>query len=336
MPERRTLTEAEREASGWIVRIKAHDATEAEREAFEAWRNADPANAAAYAKMERTWGLVASMQHLKGRAAANDAAPPRHTWTRPAIALAASAVLAIGALYWFTRSPTAAPGQHYVTAPAEIRTITLADGSTITLSGAGEASIGIGDNERRVQLTAGSALFDVQHDESRPFIVETPQGDIRVLGTEFVVRIAGDKVRTTVLRGSVSGAAQRSGLFAGQSEPVTAQINEEIVLSEGNAELIEINAEVIPRRLAWRENMLAFDGETLNEAIAEVSQQTGWQFELADPSLGDERVGGYVHADPEAFIELMSSSLNVEARREGERRVVLSRRADPQPPVREH
>ncbi len=72
--------------------------------------------------------------------------------------------------------------------------------------------------------------------------------------------------------------------------------------------------------------MLAFDGETLNEAIAEVSRQTGWQFELADPAIGEMRVGGYVHADPEAFIELLSSSLDLEVRREGERRVTLARR----------
>lgn len=40
--------------------------------------------------------------------------------------------------------------------------------------------------------------------------------------------------------------------------------------------------------------MLAFDGEPLNEAIAEVSRQTGWRFELQDPALGEMRVGGYV------------------------------------------
>lgn len=104
-------------------------------------------------------------------------------------------------------------------------------------------------------------------------------------------------------------------------------MNEEIVLADGGAELIPIAAEAVPRRLAWRDNMLAFDGETLSEAIALVSQQTGWTFELADPSLGDERVGGYVHADPEAFIDLMSSSLNLEARRDGNRRVILARRS---------
>ncbi|MBY0566005.1 MAG: FecR domain-containing protein [Hyphomonadaceae bacterium] len=328
MPGRRTLTEAERQASDWIVRMNGEPSA-AERAEFEAWRSADPANAAAFEALQRTWSKIAGNPALKGQAGANDIAPRHNSWARPVIAIAASALMAIGGLYWFTRSPTPVPGQHYVTAPAEIRTITLNDGSTITLSGAGEASVAIEENERRVHLTAGSALFDVVHDERRPFIVETPQGDIRVLGTEFVVRIAGDTVRTTVLRGSVSGAADRGGLLGGQSATVTAQVNEEIVLSQGNAELVEINAEAIPRRLAWRDNMLAFDGETLNQAIAEVSQQTGWQFELSDPSLGAERVGGYVHADPEAFIELMSTSLNLQAEREGERRVILSRRTAP-------
>ncbi len=64
--------------------------------------------------------------------------------------------------------------------------------------------------------------------------------------------------------------------------------------------------------------MLAFDGDTLNEAIAEVSRQTGWTFELADPDLGEMRVSGCVASDPEALIGLF------QARREGERRVVLS------------
>jgi len=329
MPNRQTLTRAEREASGWIVRIKAHDATERDRIDFQTWLDADPDHPKAYAKLERTWGAVQSLQHLKGSIAANDTAPrPRRSWTLSAAAIAACALLAIGAGVWFTRAPSSfAPSEHYATAPAEVRTITLAEGSTITLSGAGEVSIAISDTERRVELTRGYALFDVVHDESRPFIVETPQGDIRVLGTEFVVRITGDEVRTTVLRGSVSGAAQRPGLFSSESAPVTARVNEEIVLSAGNAELIPISTDVIPRRLAWRDGMLAFDGETLNEAIAQVSQQTGWQFELADPSLGEMRVGGYVRAEPEAFIELMSSSLNLEAHREGERRVILSRRS---------
>lgn len=328
MPERRTLTEAEREASGWIVRIKAHDATDAERLEFEAWRNADPANAAAYAKMERTWSVVASMQHLKGRTAANDGAPKRTTWRTPALAIAASAVFAIGALAWFMQEPASITAEHVQTAPGELRTITLADGSTIELGAGSQVSLEVTDTERRVELTSGYALFDVTHDAERPFVVHTPRGDIRVLGTSFVIRVSEDQVRTTVLRGSVSGAAARTGILSmlGPREPVTAQASEEIVLNGEGAQVVAIATEIIPRRLAWQDHMLAFDGETLNEAIAEVSRQTGWTFELADPDLGEMRVGGYVAADPEAFIGLVSASLNLEARRQGDRRVVLSRR----------
>lgn len=328
MPERRTLTEAEREASGWIVRIKAHDVTDAERRQFETWRNADPANARAYTKMEHTWGLVASMQHLKGRAAASDTAPGRPRWRAPALAIAASALLAIGALAWFMAEPATTTAENVQTAPGELRTITLADGSTIELSGGSEVSLQVTENERRVELTSGYALFDVTHDPERPFVVHTPRGDIRVLGTSFVIRVSETQVRTTVLRGSVSGAAARTGLLSvlGSGQPVTAAANQEILLDEGGAQVVAIAADVIPRRLAWQQHMLAFDGETLNEAIAEISRQTGWTFELADPDLGEMRVGGYVAADPEAFIGLLSSSLNLDARREGERRVVLSRR----------
>jgi transmembrane sensor len=327
MPSRQTLTRAEREATGWIVRIKAHDASEADRRDFQSWLDADPDHPKAYAKLERTWGAVQSLQHLKGRAAANDTAPrARRSWTLPAAAIAACALLAIGAGIWFTRAPSPfAPSEHYATAPAEVRTITLADGSTITLSGAGEASIAISESGRRVELTRGYALFDVTHDPTRPFVVHTPEGDITVLGTSFVVRIADGEVRTTVLRGTVSGAAER-GLFGADRGSVTARANEEIVLNDDGAALVAIAAEAIPRRLAWRDNMLAFDGETLSEAIDEVSRQTGWTFELADPEIGEMRVGGYVAADPEAFIELLSSSLNLEASREGDNRVKLSRR----------
>jgi transmembrane sensor len=328
MPERRTLTEAEREASGWIVRIKAHDVTKRERQEFETWVNANPEHAKAYAKLERTWAVVASMQHLKGQVAANESAPKRSTWRAPAMAIAASALLAIGAFAWFAQQPPAVTAQQVETAPGELRTITLADGSSIELSGGSQASLQVTDDERRVELFSGYALFDVTHDPERPFVVHTPRGDIRVLGTSFVIRVSETQVRTTVLRGSVSGAASRTGLLSvlGPRDAVTAEVNQEILLDDEGAQVVAIAAEIIPRRLAWQEHMLAFDGETLNEAIAEVSRQTGWTFDLADPELGAMPVGGYVAADPEAFIQLMSLSLNLDARRDGERRVVLTRR----------
>jgi transmembrane sensor len=326
MPDRRTLSKAERQATSWIVRVKAHDVTERDRQDFQSWLAADPEHVTAYAKLERTWGLIAGNPALKGLAGAETppAPMPRHLKAL-ALAIAAAAVLALGGYAWVAHQ-SAPPAQHIATEPGALRTITLADGSTIELSGASEAVLAVGEHERRVELLEGHALFDVTHDSGRPFVVETPQGDIRVLGTQFVVRIAGDTVRTTVLRGAVLGVADSQGLFSGHSGRVTAHMNEEIILSAGNAELIEISAEAIPRRLAWRENMLAFDGESLADAIAEVAQQTGWRFELADPELGQLRVGGYIAADPDAFLTLLTTSLHLTVAHVGERHVVISGR----------
>jgi transmembrane sensor len=328
MSGRRTLTEAERQASDWIVRMRG-DPSAREREQFNTWLSADPAHRTAYEALERTWEKIASNPSLKGRVAANDTTPTRPSWRAPVLAIAASALLAIGAVAWFMAEPATTTAENVQTAPGELRTITLADGSTIELSGGSEVSLRVTERERRVELSSGYALFDVAHNPERPFVVHTPRGDIRVLGTSFVIRIGEAQVRTTVLRGRVSGAAARPGLLSvlGLRGAVTAEINQEILLDDEGAQVVAIAAEVIPRRLAWQEHMLAFDGETLSEAIAEVSRQTGWRFELADPELGNERVGGYVRADPEAFIELMSSSLNLEARRDGERRVILWRRS---------
>ena len=327
MSERRTPTRAERQASNWIVRMKAHDVTDRDRRAFEQWRAAAPEHAEAYAKLERTWAVVASLDHLKGSAgvgAERSARPPR--FVKAAIAVT-GALMAAGVIMWVAL-PTPPSGEHYAPRPAEIRTIALTDGSSLVLSAGAEATVLLTGDERRIDLVSGSALFDVTHDAERPFIVHTPKGDISVLGTSFVIRVSADRVTTTVLRGSVRGAAPRIrvlGLVATR-ETVTAGANEEITFADAHAEVTPISVEAIPRRLAWREGMLAFDGETLSEAIAEVSQQTGWQFELADAELGQMRVGGYVRADAEAFIELLSSSFNLEATRKGERQIVLSRR----------
>jgi transmembrane sensor len=329
MTGQRTLTKAERQASAWIVRMNAHDVSDKDRQAFEAWLIADPAHARAYAALRRTWEAIANNPNLKGRVGAEAArSASARGKTAPALAIAAAAALAIGGAAWLTNQ-TSETAQHIETAPGSLRTITMADGSTIELSGASEATLRTSDRERRVVLAQGYALFDVTHDPNRPFLVETPQGEIRVLGTAFVVHVGQHAVRTTVLRGSVSGAAERAGLLSvfGPRQTVTAEANQEIVLDGEGASIVPIAAETIPRRLAWQDGMLAFDGETLDEAIAEVSRQTGWRFDLDDAELGRMRVAGYVSAEPEAFLSLLQSSLGLNARRIEARHVALSRAA---------
>ena len=63
---------------------------------------------------------------------------------------------------------------------------TLPDGSSVQLNSGAKIEYPsvFKKNLRRVKLS-GEAVFDVEHDESCPFVVETFASDIRVLGTKF-------------------------------------------------------------------------------------------------------------------------------------------------------
>ena len=83
-----------------------------------------------------------------------------------------------------------------MTATGESRTVTLADGSQVNLSGGSAIGVDITSEERRVRLLSGEAFFDVAHDAARPFTVEAGEARIVVLGTAFDVAL--DPSATTV------------------------------------------------------------------------------------------------------------------------------------------
>ena len=91
--------------------------------------------------------------------------------------------------------------------PGQITTITLSDGTVVHLNADSriEYPAVFYGNERRVRLE-GEAIFDVEHDERKPFIVETFRYDVRVLGTKFDVVAEEDEglFSTALLEGKVS------------------------------------------------------------------------------------------------------------------------------------
>jgi ferric-dicitrate binding protein FerR (iron transport regulator) len=122
--------------------------------------------------------------------------------------------------------------------------ITLSDGSKIWLNAetAIRYPVAFHGTERRVELLAGEAYFEVQRNEKMPFIVEKDGYSIRVLGTKFNVRAyanEGNSV-TTLLEGSVKVATGESNsqskmLSPGQMAIVRDQ-SSEISVGQADAE----------------------------------------------------------------------------------------------------
>lgn len=89
------------------------------------------------------------------------------------------------------------------TGRGEMKTVRLADGTTLRLDGATRLSVRYGSAAREIMLADGAAFFDVSHDPARPFTVHAGDGAVRVLGTAFKVDRTAGRMEVAVYRGAV-------------------------------------------------------------------------------------------------------------------------------------
>jgi ferric-dicitrate binding protein FerR (iron transport regulator) len=142
--------------------------------------------------------------------------------------------------------------------------IRLADGTQVWLNAGSSITYPVAFTgiERRIQLK-GEAYLDVSHNASRPFIVQTGDLTIQVLGTGFNVDAyaTGDPVKVTLLKGSVKlfNKNASSLLKPGQQ----ASIKEEIRISN-NVDLDDV--------LAWKNNKFIFDNSSIQQIMRQLEQ----------------------------------------------------------------
>ena len=214
-------------ARDWIVELSGAPSDDA-RQRLEAWLAADPRHRAAYERTKALWDDAAQLRELDSlidqdlgmdkRASDHGAdlspslakAVPnrRRRFLAPLAAAAAAAALVVAALpALLLRSGTEAPAVTYAqtaaTQIAEIRELTLPDGSIVTVGARSEIDVTFTDGARRVGLISGEAFFDVAPDAERPFIVQAGATEVQVLGTQFDVSRSEDRVRVAVLEGVV-------------------------------------------------------------------------------------------------------------------------------------
>lgn len=326
MGERSDLSQAEEEAGRWLVRLESPDVSLDDHRRFRAWLDASPEHRIAYEALSRTWDRLDALRTLPRE-------PLRRPIGRRTLALAGlGAIAAVFAGVLILRGTALdPPDATYATAAGERETVRLADGSTVELDAGTRITVRFAADRRDVQLETGAALFDVARDAERPFTVETAYGAVRVHGTSFLVKLGSANMRATIIEGVVEGQARRRGLLSGLAQnsdttPAIARANQELTFASASVSVADIAPQTAQRRLAWRDGMLAFDGETLAEAAAEVERQTGARFSFADPTLRDLRVGGYIDArDSAAFTQLLRESLGVGAEPNADGVIVLRR-----------
>ena len=116
----------------------------------------------------------------------------------------------------------------------------------------------------------GEAVFTVAKDATRPFIVRTPAGSVRVTGTTFSVRndpAAAVSLEVLVVEGSVPvRPSDTTATPAGG--PFSLQAGDRLAAGSRGVEVRALTNSAIENALAWREGYAVFDDVPLHEATA--------------------------------------------------------------------
>jgi len=159
-----------------------------------------------------------------------------------------------------------------------VKEFELPDGSQLILNANSEISFkdGFGEEHRTLTLIGG-ANFDVERNESLPFVIITNNSELEVLGTSFEV-MAYDNFPVEV---NVSSGTVRFKATKTKSEPVVLEAGYMARLSADGTQLQrgKIQNE---NYAAWWTRKLIFEGTPLNEAIKDLSKTYWVEFEVSE------------------------------------------------------
>lgn len=170
---------------------------------------------------------------------------------------------------------------------AETRTISLPDGSSVTLNHYSTLTYPerFKTDNREVELN-GEAYFEVSKDKKHPFIVQTEAVDVRVLGTQFNVDAYRDSpdVRTTLLTGSVAVSNKSN------SEHMILKPNEIAIYNKVEKKLTRKLLEDATDEISWRHGEFIFDDVPLRDIAQELSNSFGTTIQITDSTLQNYRI----------------------------------------------
>lgn len=323
----RTRSQIEEEAAVWVWRMDSDSVSAANRDAFNTWLRRDSRHRRAYEDLTLVWtglnGLAEAKREEKIATFTRTTPDSRLGGRNRGWAAAAAAiVLGIAVAAWIRMGSEL---QTLATAVGQQRSVTLADGSVVTLNTNTIVETHLQRSVREIYLRQGEAHFQVAHDSSRPFFVHAGDAVVRAVGTQFEVRLRSDQHVDVVVnegrvevRSEVAGEPKSSAHgapVAPRSHVHTLAAGQQLSATGNDYFVVPVSTHRLSSVLAWRDGAVVFDGEPLSDAIAEISRYTDARIIVNDPQVAALRVGGrYRTGDVQAFFDALQTAFPVSIR----------------------
>lgn len=152
----------------------------------------------------------------------------------------------------------------------------LSDGTLVWLNADSEITFPSSfDGKERKVLAKGELFFDVTEDKAKPFIVETPTGKIRVLGTAFNVHCYKDEVTmTTLVRGKIA--------YSLGEDSVILTSGQQCVVEDNRLSVREVDTYDY---VSWIDEVLVFKDKKLDEIMNSLSRLYDVDIYYENPEL---------------------------------------------------
>ena len=199
------------------------------------------------------------------------------------IKIAAVVAITLGGSYFYYQSSLEKElmAMQTITVPAGQRiNITLVDGTNVWLNARTSLSypVKLGKNNREVVLD-GEAYFDVTKDKSKPFIVQTDNYNVEVLGTQFDVNAYSEtgEFETTLMSGSVKVASASDS-----TQKITLKPNNKVYLQDGKLHVTAVD-DYNPYR--WKEGLICFKNETFTSIMKDFEKYYGLTIQVKNKNV---------------------------------------------------
>ncbi|AZS21554.1 FecR domain-containing protein [Caulobacter sp. FWC26] len=301
------------QASEWLARL---DAGRADSREFEAWRDADPRRAAAFAEVAAAWSRLDALRDAPPRA---QPAMSRRAWLGGGLALAAglSGAAYLGRDQWL-RART-------VTGVGERRTMSLPDGSSVELNTDTEVLWRFGRDRRRLWLRRGEIALTIAHDALRPFELFTPTGLANLAPGQFNARLRSTGLDLIVLAGR---AAVRTAAGETQAAVISAtDPRQALAVTATGVAVATAPEDEVQNVQAWRRGEIVFEGQRLSDAVEEYNRYLVRKMVIEEPKVGAMRLGGrFLTGNPESFLEALRTTFGLRIIDDGSSRILLKSR----------
>ena len=165
--------------------------------------------------------------------------------------------------------------------------LTLSDGTRVWMNAESNIRFPVEfrGSERKVFIE-GEAYLEVTHNAQSPFRIETPSGEITVLGTEFNVRCyQGEEKQVTLVKGKVQVDAGDETLTLVPGEQAT-----------WNSQMTRLQKGQVNTALycSWRDGKWLFENESLEEILKLVARRYDVQIQWKNEQLKRAQFSGEI------------------------------------------